>query len=167
MLSLARMIKALAERHSLAAVVSNHVVGGGSGGFVKPALGEHWRNQPSWRLLLSNQQGSSVKVAQRLASPLHVSWAGGLLHFKADDICMHTGLDILVGEYKLHQGAGVHLRAAPSKPRRLLPPHRRPAIASYSPSPRRGWWTPGTDNSVRPSVGYALDPDSPFHIGVF
>ena len=115
MLSLARMIKALAERHSLAAVVSNHVVGGGSGGFVKPALGEHWRNQPSWRLLLSNQQGSSVKVAQRLASPLHVSWAWGLLHFKADDICMHTGLDIPVGGYKLHQGAGVHLRAAPSK----------------------------------------------------
>jgi RAD51-like protein 3 len=87
MLSLSRMVKQCADRYKLAAVVSNHVVGGGGSSIwpppsgtssssrssTKPALGEHWRNQCSWRVQLSIVQsgGMGMRVAERLASPLH------------------------------------------------------------------------------------------------
>jgi hypothetical protein len=97
MLSLARMVKQISVKHCLAAVVSNHVVSGGIGGAgagvgegggcsggARPALGEHWRPQVSWRLLLSSIQQQQretlaagiiggVKRAERVTSPLHVS----------------------------------------------------------------------------------------------
>ena len=81
MLSLSRMLKKLAERHCLAVAVSNHVVSSGGavgwGTMSKPALGEHWRNQANWRLLLSNtpqrrHDGVLIKMAQRIATPLQV-----------------------------------------------------------------------------------------------
>ncbi|GAX79733.1 hypothetical protein CEUSTIGMA_g7174.t1 [Chlamydomonas eustigma] len=91
MLSLSRIVKQCADRYKLAAVVSNHVVGGGgssiwpppagssSSSSTKPALGEHWRNQCSWRVQLSVVQsgdgGIGLRVAERLASPLHAPGA--------------------------------------------------------------------------------------------
>ncbi|KAI3489945.1 hypothetical protein L1887_45859 [Cichorium endivia] len=52
MVSVGYLLKELADRHNIAVVVTNHMVGG-EGGNLKPALGESWKNIPHVRLQIS------------------------------------------------------------------------------------------------------------------
>ena len=86
--SVARHLKQLAQRHSLAALVSNHVTSAGvqaaqaqaqallqhdqaaagALGGVKPAVGEHWRAQPAFRVqLLGSDLGAAPGGPHRCA----------------------------------------------------------------------------------------------------
>ncbi|KAJ9543650.1 hypothetical protein OSB04_023357 [Centaurea solstitialis] len=85
MVSVGYLLKELADKHNIAVVVTNHMVGG-EGGTLKPALGESWKNVPHVRLQLSQDHASKGYAVQILRHPYMVcffkpcgapcSWSG-------------------------------------------------------------------------------------------
>uniref|UniRef100_A0A1J3ICW7 DNA repair protein RAD51-like protein 4 n=1 Tax=Noccaea caerulescens TaxID=107243 RepID=A0A1J3ICW7_NOCCA len=53
MVAVGYMLKKLAHEHNMAILVTNHTVGAGEGGKIKPALGETWKSIPHVRLMLT------------------------------------------------------------------------------------------------------------------
>ncbi|XP_024975131.1 DNA repair protein RAD51 homolog 4 isoform X2 [Cynara cardunculus var. scolymus] len=72
MVSVGYLLKELADRHNIAVVVTNHMVGG-EGGTLKPALGESWKNIPHVRLQLSQDHARNVYAVQILRHPYMAS----------------------------------------------------------------------------------------------
>ncbi|KAK2989683.1 hypothetical protein RJ640_015532 [Escallonia rubra] len=72
MISAGFLLKELAHRHNLSAVVTNHMVGG-EGGTLKPALGESWKSMPHVRLHLFRDSKSSICNMSILRHPYIVS----------------------------------------------------------------------------------------------
>jgi len=54
MISVAMILKKLADEHNLSVLVTNHMVSAGNGA-VKPALGESWKTVPHVRLMISRE----------------------------------------------------------------------------------------------------------------
>ncbi|KAG8060856.1 hypothetical protein GUJ93_ZPchr0002g26421 [Zizania palustris] len=71
MLSLAMILKKLADEHNLAVLVTNHMVAGN--GAPKPALGESWKTVPHVRLVFSRDRGSNICTATVLKHTLLAS----------------------------------------------------------------------------------------------
>ncbi|KAF8724286.1 hypothetical protein HU200_021314 [Digitaria exilis] len=71
MISVAMILKKLADEHNLSVLVTNHTVSAGNGA-VKPALGESWRAVPHVRLVLSRECGSNICTATVLKHTLKV-----------------------------------------------------------------------------------------------
>ncbi|OEL18888.1 hypothetical protein BAE44_0020092 [Dichanthelium oligosanthes] len=69
MISVAMILKKLADEHNLSVLVTNHMVSAGNGA-VKPALGESWRAVPHVRLLISCESGSNICTATVLKHTL-------------------------------------------------------------------------------------------------
>ncbi|KAI3667628.1 hypothetical protein L6452_42699 [Arctium lappa] len=72
MVSVGYLLKELADRHNIALVVTNHMVGG-EGGTLKPALGESWKNVPHVRLQLSQDHARNIYAVQILRHPYMAS----------------------------------------------------------------------------------------------
>ncbi|KAK3129324.1 hypothetical protein QOZ80_6BG0477690 [Eleusine coracana subsp. coracana] len=62
MMSVAVVLKKLADEHSLSVLVTNHMVSAGNGA-LKPALGQSWRTVPHVRLMLSHDRQRHVCTA--------------------------------------------------------------------------------------------------------
>ncbi|CAN1230777.1 DNA repair protein RAD51 homolog 4 [Linum grandiflorum] len=73
MTSLGFLLKKLAHEHNIAVLVTNHMVGAGEGGSLKPALGESWKSIPHVRLMLSRSHGSNSCKFSTLKHPSMVS----------------------------------------------------------------------------------------------
>ncbi|KAM0850499.1 hypothetical protein ACQ4PT_053031 [Festuca glaucescens] len=78
MISVAVILKKLADKHNLSVLVTNHMVGGN--GAPKPALGESWKAVPHIRLVISRDRGSNICTATilkhtLLASGRHMKFA--------------------------------------------------------------------------------------------
>ncbi|CAM0905861.1 unnamed protein product [Alopecurus aequalis] len=78
MISVAMILKKLADKHNLSVLVTNHMVAGN--GAPKPALGESWKAVPHIRLMISRDRGSNICTATilkhtLLASGRHVKFA--------------------------------------------------------------------------------------------
>ncbi|CAN1230763.1 DNA repair protein RAD51 homolog 4 [Linum grandiflorum] len=69
MTSLGFLLKKLAHEHNIAVLVTNHMVGAGEGGSLKPALGESWKSIPHVRLMLSRSHGSNSCKFSTLKHP--------------------------------------------------------------------------------------------------
>lgn len=69
MLCVARTLRLLAERYSLAVLSSNQQVGG-SRGEPRPALGDSWRNQPHWRIQLAKAGTQGRRCATVKSCPI-------------------------------------------------------------------------------------------------
>ncbi|CAN1230769.1 DNA repair protein RAD51 homolog 4 [Linum grandiflorum] len=74
MTSLGFLLKKLAHEHNIAVLVTNHMVGAGEGGSLKPALGESWKSIPHVRLMLSRSHGSN---SCKFSTLKHPSMASG------------------------------------------------------------------------------------------
>lgn len=62
-MAVAQQLRALAERFSIAVLVTNAQVGAGSAEGPRPGLGDAWRNQPHVRLRLAVQgEGRLVEL---------------------------------------------------------------------------------------------------------
>ncbi|KAJ1292659.1 hypothetical protein BS78_01G006800 [Paspalum vaginatum] len=72
MISVAMILKKLADEHNLAVLVTNHMVSAGNGA-VKPALGESWKAVPHVRLVISRDRGSNICTATVLKHTLLAS----------------------------------------------------------------------------------------------
>ncbi|XP_047067270.1 LOW QUALITY PROTEIN: DNA repair protein RAD51 homolog 4 [Lolium rigidum] len=78
MISVAMILKKLADKHNLSVLVTNHMVAGN--GAPKPALGESWKAVPHIRLMISRDRGSNICTATilkhtLLASGRHMKFA--------------------------------------------------------------------------------------------
>ncbi|KQK16266.1 DNA repair protein RAD51 homolog 4 isoform X1 [Brachypodium distachyon] len=71
MISVAMILKKLADKHNLSVLVTNHTVGGN--GAPKPALGESWKAVPHVRLMISRDHGSNMYTATVLKHTLLAS----------------------------------------------------------------------------------------------
>ncbi|KAL5201289.1 hypothetical protein ABZP36_035643 [Zizania latifolia] len=71
MLSVAMILKKLADEHNLSVLVTNHMVAGN--GAPKPALGESWKTVPHVRLVVSRDRGSNICTATVLKHTLLAS----------------------------------------------------------------------------------------------
>uniref|UniRef100_A0A0D9WRN5 RecA family profile 1 domain-containing protein n=1 Tax=Leersia perrieri TaxID=77586 RepID=A0A0D9WRN5_9ORYZ len=71
MMSVAMLLKKLADEHNLSVLVTNHMVAGN--GAPKPALGESWKTVPHVRLAISRARGSNICTATVLKHTLLAS----------------------------------------------------------------------------------------------
>uniref|UniRef100_A0ACD5ULN9 Uncharacterized protein n=1 Tax=Avena sativa TaxID=4498 RepID=A0ACD5ULN9_AVESA len=71
MISVAMILKKLADKHNLSVLVTNHMVAGN--GAPKPALGESWKAVPHIRLMISRDRGSNICTATILKHTLMAS----------------------------------------------------------------------------------------------
>ncbi|CAL4957094.1 unnamed protein product [Urochloa decumbens] len=65
MISVAMILKKLADEYNISVLVTNHMVSAGNGS-VKPALGESWKAVPHVRLVISHECGSNICTATLL-----------------------------------------------------------------------------------------------------
>ncbi|CAN6210163.1 unnamed protein product [Urochloa humidicola] len=72
MISVAMILKKLADEHNLSVLVTNHMVSAGNGA-VKPALGESWKAVPHVRLVISRECESNICTATVLKHTLLAS----------------------------------------------------------------------------------------------
>ncbi|CAN6179881.1 unnamed protein product [Urochloa humidicola] len=72
MISVAMILKKLADEHNLSVLVTNHTVSAGNG-VVKPALGESWKAVPHVRLVISRECESNICTATVLKHTLLAS----------------------------------------------------------------------------------------------
>ncbi|PUZ69734.1 hypothetical protein GQ55_2G135600 [Panicum hallii var. hallii] len=72
MISVAVILKKLADEHNLSVLVTNHMVSAGNGA-VKPALGESWKAVPHVRLMLSHECQNNICTATVLKHTLMAS----------------------------------------------------------------------------------------------
>ncbi|RLM84364.1 hypothetical protein C2845_PM04G10790 [Panicum miliaceum] len=72
MISVAVILKKLADEHNLSVLVTNHMVSAGNGA-VKPALGESWKAVPHVRLMLSRECQNNICTATVLKHTLMAS----------------------------------------------------------------------------------------------
>nr|TKW12384.1 hypothetical protein SEVIR_5G031900v2 [Setaria viridis] len=78
MISVAMILKKLADEHNLSVLVTNHMVSAGNGA-VKPALGESWKAVPHVRLVISRECRSNICTATVLKHTLLM--LPSVLHF--------------------------------------------------------------------------------------
>ncbi|XP_044957612.1 DNA repair protein RAD51 homolog 4 isoform X2 [Hordeum vulgare subsp. vulgare] len=71
MISVAMILKKLAHKHNLSALVTNHMVAGNEA--PKPALGESWKAVPHIRLMVSRDRRSNICTATTLKHTLLAS----------------------------------------------------------------------------------------------
>ncbi|XP_062193684.1 DNA repair protein RAD51 homolog 4 isoform X3 [Phragmites australis] len=72
MISMAMILKKLADEHNLSVLVTNHMVSAGNGA-LKPALGESWKAVPHVRLVIFRDHGSNICTATVLKHTLMAS----------------------------------------------------------------------------------------------
>ncbi|KAG2633746.1 DNA repair protein RAD51 homolog 4-like isoform X1 [Panicum virgatum] len=72
MISVAMILKKLADEHNLSVLVTNHMVSAGNGA-VKPALGESWKAVPHVRLMISRECENNICTATVLKHTLLAS----------------------------------------------------------------------------------------------
>ncbi|RLN35438.1 hypothetical protein C2845_PM03G28320 [Panicum miliaceum] len=72
MISVAVILKKLADEHNLSVLVTNHMVSAGNGA-VKPALGESWKAVPHVRLMISRECENNICTATVLKHTLLVA----------------------------------------------------------------------------------------------
>ncbi|CAL5080297.1 unnamed protein product [Urochloa decumbens] len=72
MITVAMILKKLANDHNLSVLVTNHMVSAGNGA-VKPALGESWKAVPHVRLVISRECESNICTATVLKHTLLAS----------------------------------------------------------------------------------------------
>ncbi|TVU10731.1 hypothetical protein EJB05_44277 [Eragrostis curvula] len=71
MITVAMILKKLADEYNLSVLVTNHMVSAGNG-TLKPALGQSWKTVPHVRLMLSHDRGRHICTATVLKHTLLV-----------------------------------------------------------------------------------------------